>query len=59
MTMRVCILGGGVVGASIAYYLSLRGVSCVIVEKTSIASAASGKSGGFLARVEFPSFSPL
>lgn len=47
--MRVLICGGGVIGASIAYFLSLRHVEAVVIESTGIASAASGKSGGFLA----------
>jgi len=34
---------------SIAYFLSRRGVEAVVIERTAIASAASGKSGGFLA----------
>jgi glycine/D-amino acid oxidase-like deaminating enzyme len=47
--MRVLICGGGVVGASIAYFLSERGAEAVVIERTDIACAASGKSGGFLA----------
>jgi glycine/D-amino acid oxidase-like deaminating enzyme len=47
--MRVLICGGGVIGTSIAYFLSLRGVEAIVVERTGIACAASGKSGGFLA----------
>lgn len=47
--MRVLICGGGVIGASIAYYLSRRGVEAIVVERTGLACAASGKSGGFLA----------
>jgi glycine/D-amino acid oxidase-like deaminating enzyme len=47
--MRVLICGGGVIGASIAYFLSLRGAEAVVIERTGIACAASGKSGGFLA----------
>ncbi len=47
--MRVVICGGGVIGASIAYFLSRRGVSVTVVERTGVACAASGKSGGFLA----------
>jgi len=38
-----------VIGASIAYFLGLRGIVATVVERTGIASAASGKSGGFLA----------
>ena len=47
--MRVLICGGGVIGASIAYFLSRHGVEAVVIERTGIACAASGKSGGFLA----------
>jgi glycine/D-amino acid oxidase-like deaminating enzyme len=48
--MRVVICGGGVIGASIACFLSRRGVKPLVVERTGIACAASGKAGGFLAR---------
>ncbi|MGH6901152.1 MAG: NAD(P)/FAD-dependent oxidoreductase [Geminicoccaceae bacterium] len=47
--MRVLICGGGVIGACIAYCLSLRRVEAVVIERTGVACAASGKSGGFLA----------
>ena len=47
--MRVVICGGGVIGACTAYFLSQRQVEAVVVERTGIACAASGKSGGFLA----------
>ena len=48
--MHVVICGGGVIGCSLAYFLGRRGVAVTIVESTGIACAASGKSGGFLAR---------
>lgn len=48
--MKVLICGGGVIGTSVAYFLSLRGIEAVVVECTGVANAASGKSGGFLAR---------
>jgi glycine/D-amino acid oxidase-like deaminating enzyme len=47
--MGVLICGGGVIGASIAYFLSRRGVETTVIERTGLACAASGKSGGFLA----------
>ena len=47
--MRVVICGGGVIGACTAYFLGLRQVEVVVVERTGVACAASGKSGGFLA----------
>ena len=46
---KVIICGGGVIGASIAYFLSLRNVTATVVERTGVANAASGTSGGFLA----------
>jgi glycine/D-amino acid oxidase-like deaminating enzyme len=47
--MRVLICGGGVIGASIAYFLSCRGIKATVIERMGLACAASGKSGGFLA----------
>ena len=48
--MHVLICGGGVIGCSIAYFLGRRGVKATVIEGTGVACAASGKSGGFLAR---------
>jgi glycine/D-amino acid oxidase-like deaminating enzyme len=56
--MQVIICGGGVIGACSAYFLARRGVSVTVVEKTGVASAASGKSGGFLA-LDWNDGSPL
>ena len=47
--MRVLICGGGVIGASMAYFLSCRGVAATVIERTGLGCAASGKAGGFLA----------
>ncbi|HXC89296.1 MAG TPA: FAD-dependent oxidoreductase [Stellaceae bacterium] len=47
--MHVLICGGGVVGASVAYFLSRRGVRTTVIEQGGLACAASGKAGGFLA----------
>jgi glycine/D-amino acid oxidase-like deaminating enzyme len=49
--MKVVIVGGGVIGCSTAYFLSLKS-SCqvTLVEQCEVAAAASGKAGGFLAR---------
>src|ERR1043165_4980837 len=47
--MRVVICGGGVIGACTAYFLARRGVEVIVVERTEVACAASGKAGGFLA----------
>jgi glycine/D-amino acid oxidase-like deaminating enzyme len=48
--MRVVICGGGVIGACTAYFLRRHGVDVIVVERTEVAAAASGKAGGFLAR---------
>ena len=46
---HVIVCGAGVMGAATAYYLTRRGVRVTLVERTGVACAASGKSGGFLA----------
>jgi glycine/D-amino acid oxidase-like deaminating enzyme len=46
---RILICGGGAIGVAIAYFLSRRGAEPVVIERHSVAGAASGKSGGFLA----------
>src|SRR5499427_5047418 len=46
---HVIVCGAGVVGASVAYFLSRRRVAVTLVERSAVACAASGKSGGFLA----------
>ena len=44
-TADVVIIGGGVIGASIAFNLAKRGIrEVIIVEKNFIASGATGKS---------------
>ena len=48
--MHVLVCGAGVIGAACAYFLSKRGAKVTVVEQVAVASAASGKSGGFLAR---------
>ena len=46
---HVVVCGAGIMGAATAYFLTQRGVSVTLVERTGVACAASGKSGGFLA----------
>jgi len=48
--MQVVICGAGVIGAAAAYELSCRSVAVTVIERWRVAGAASGKSGGFLAR---------
>jgi len=56
--VRVVICGGGVIGACTAWFLSRRGVDVIVVERTEVAAAASGKAGGFLA-LDWCAGSPL
>ena len=46
---HVIVCGAGVMGAAVALYLARRDVAVTVVERTGVACAASGKSGGFLA----------
>jgi glycine/D-amino acid oxidase-like deaminating enzyme len=51
--MHVVIVGGGAIGSSLAFWLSRfgpRAPQITLLERNSIACAASGKAGGFLAR---------
>ncbi|KAG2171356.1 hypothetical protein INT43_009017 [Umbelopsis isabellina] len=48
---HVIVIGAGAIGASVSYFLSKKdpGLRVTVVEKSGVAKAASGKSGGFLA----------
>src|SRR5213593_229943 len=46
---HVVVCGAGVIGASVAYFLTRRRIAVTVVERSGVACAASGKSGGFLA----------
>ena len=43
---RVVVIGGGVIGASVTYHLSLAGVPVVLVEKRGMTSGTSGACSG-------------
>ncbi len=45
---RVAVVGGGILGASIAYHLARRGADVVVVEKTRPAAEATGRSFGWI-----------
>jgi len=44
----VLIIGGGVIGSSICYYLSKKGIDTILVDREGIASGASGACDGFI-----------
>ncbi|KAG2221454.1 hypothetical protein INT45_004995 [Circinella minor] len=47
---HIIVVGGGVMGACVTYYLSLHNnIRVTVIEKTCIACNSSGKAGGFLA----------
>lgn len=45
---EVVIIGGGVIGCSIAYNLAKEGVDVVVIERNYLASGASGRCGGMV-----------
>lgn len=44
----VLVVGGGIVGAAIAYHLARRGVSVTLLEADRLASGATGRNLGFI-----------
>lgn len=49
--IRVLVVGGGVIGCSVAYFLRKRGVHVTVVEKGDIGAQASGAAAGLLAPI--------
>lgn len=47
-TLRVVVVGAGIVGASVAYHLSRRGVAVTVVERDEPACGATSKSFGWI-----------
>ena len=47
-TTDVAIIGGGVIGCSIAYQLSKKGIKSTVFEKNKLASGASGATAGII-----------
>ncbi|WP_368653526.1 NAD(P)/FAD-dependent oxidoreductase [Ornithinibacillus sp. 4-3] len=49
---EVAIIGGGIVGCSIAYYVAKAGIDCMLIEKNDIASGTSSKCDGNITIVD-------
>ncbi len=47
-SVEVAIVGGGVIGAAVAYFLAKRGVSCSLMDRGRIGGAASNAASGIL-----------
>ncbi len=46
LSADVVIIGGGIVGCASAYYLARRGLSVILLEKSTVGSEASGRNAG-------------
>ncbi|GCE18642.1 NAD(P)/FAD-dependent oxidoreductase [Dictyobacter kobayashii] len=47
-TIDVAVIGGGITGASICYWLAREGISTALLEKNALAYGATGRNGGFV-----------
>src|SRR5690625_7794100 len=49
---EVAIIGGGIVGCAIAYYVAKAGLDCILIEKNDIASGTSSRCDGNITIVD-------
>src|SRR5690625_1571002 len=49
---EVAIIGGGIIGCAIAYYISKAGIDCILIEKNDIASGTSSRCDGNISIVD-------
>ncbi len=52
---RVTVIGGGIIGCAITYYLSKKGIDVTLIEKGEIVSGASGACQGSITTITFQS----
>lgn len=52
VTTEVAVIGGGIVGCAIAYYVAKAGMDCMIIEKNDIASGTSSRCDGNITIVD-------
>lgn len=46
LSVPIVIIGGGIMGCATAYYLAKRGIKALVLEKSTVAAAASGRNAG-------------
>ena len=47
-TADVIVIGAGVQGASLAFHLASRGTSVIVIERSTVAAGATGRSSGLV-----------
>ena len=57
--LPVAVVGGGITGISVAYWLSRAGVSCCVLERDVVAGGATGRNGGFVQEGTTPGYADL
>ncbi len=55
----VAVVGGGITGISVAYWLSREGIPCCVLERGVVAGGATGRNGGFVQEGTMPGYVEL
>ncbi|MCS7173198.1 MAG: FAD-binding oxidoreductase [Armatimonadetes bacterium] len=59
LRVQVAVVGGGITGISVAYWLSREGVDCCVLERDVVAGGATGRNGGFVQEGTTPGYADL